>query len=62
MSTFLSIVIGICVLALYFWGGIAIIPMLDGDTSNEERKGCCLFFLLLIVFVVILYALRGCIS
>lgn len=62
MSTFLSIVIGICMLVLYFLGGIAIIPMLDGDTSEGERKGCCSFFLLFIIVIAILYGLRTCVS
>ena len=62
MSTILSIIIGICVFAIYFLGNIAIVHMLDGDTSDEERKGCCLIFLIMIVFVVILYGLRACVS
>ena len=49
-------------LVLYFLGGIAIIPMLDGDTSEGERKGCCSFFLLFIIVIAILYGLRTCVS
>ena len=62
MSVFITLLIGICLLVVFFLMNMGVIAVFSSPEDKEAHKGCGTAIVFFCVVIVVLYSLRSCVS